>query len=364
MEKEKRRFSDLLQAIEHLKRNGLTGAGVIGAYHARRVVPLMLRVRPLGAMTPDAPTEGTTLATGALAASEIRQRLREALEDRDVKYPVPGHPPMCPEAGFVDLGSLTRVADSLPPVPEDADRRARNRLQADAQKRRKDKETARKWKKAAKEFQRRRRGSVVSDDDDDDDEDEEDEDEEDDEEEELVPPRSGALVIREAPPQTAAGGEAGEASTRASVPPGPGAVPQGPAQRAPQELARAGPQGSAQDVPQEQVQGASQGSAQGAPQDRARDAAPGSARGAPLVFTRGTPQGSSEPALAAALGPMRGAPPESARGAPRGSVEPASTAVPAAGEQRGGDKRPLPDAPGSASGSESKRARRPCALRT
>nr|XP_034591938.1 uncharacterized protein LOC117853760 [Setaria viridis] len=118
----------------------------------------MLQVRPLGAMTPDTPTEGTALATGALATSEIRQRLREALEYRDVEYPVPGHPPMCPEPGFIDLGSLTRVADSLPPVPEDAERRARNRLQAEAQKRRKDKETARKRKKAAKELQRRRRG--------------------------------------------------------------------------------------------------------------------------------------------------------------------------------------------------------------
>ncbi|XP_072151143.1 uncharacterized protein [Setaria viridis] len=103
VEKKKKRFSDLLQAIEQLKRNGLTGAGVIGAYHARRVAPLMLRTRPLGAMTPDTPTEGTALATGTLAASEIRQWLREALEDKDVKYPIPGHPPMRPEAGFIDL---------------------------------------------------------------------------------------------------------------------------------------------------------------------------------------------------------------------------------------------------------------------
>nr|XP_034604683.1 vasodilator-stimulated phosphoprotein-like [Setaria viridis] len=38
---------------------------------------------------------------------------------------------MRPEPGFVDLGSLTRVKDSLPPVPEDAARRALNRIQAE-----------------------------------------------------------------------------------------------------------------------------------------------------------------------------------------------------------------------------------------
>nr|TKW30953.1 hypothetical protein SEVIR_2G073100v2 [Setaria viridis] len=54
-------------------------------------------------MTPDVPTEGTALVAGALAASEIRQRIREALEDKDAEYPVPGHPPMRPDAGFVDL---------------------------------------------------------------------------------------------------------------------------------------------------------------------------------------------------------------------------------------------------------------------
>ncbi|XP_072151344.1 uncharacterized protein [Setaria viridis] len=139
VEKEKKRITGLLQAIEHLKGRGLTGAGVIGAYHARRVAPLMLRVRPLSEMTPGAPTEGTVLATGALAASEIRRRVREALEDKDADYPVPGHPPMRPDENFVDLGNMTRVVDSRPPEPEDAERRQQNRLLAEKQKRRKDK---------------------------------------------------------------------------------------------------------------------------------------------------------------------------------------------------------------------------------
>nr|XP_034592672.1 uncharacterized protein LOC117854555 [Setaria viridis] len=139
VEKEKKRFHGLLQAIEHLKRRGLTGAGVIGAYHAQRVAPLMLRVRSLADMTPGTSTKGTVLATGALAASEIRQRIQEALEDKDADYPVPGHPLMHPDEGFIDLGMITWVVDSRPLVPEDADRRLQNRLLAEEQKRRKDK---------------------------------------------------------------------------------------------------------------------------------------------------------------------------------------------------------------------------------
>nr|XP_034594545.1 treacle protein-like [Setaria viridis] len=84
-------------------------------------------------MTPSMLTQGTVLATGALAASEIRQQVREVLEDKDVDYPVPGHPPMRPGENFVQLGSMTSVVDSRPPVLEDAERRQQNRLLAEKQ---------------------------------------------------------------------------------------------------------------------------------------------------------------------------------------------------------------------------------------
>nr|XP_034592051.1 uncharacterized protein LOC117853877 [Setaria viridis] len=56
---------------------------------------------------------------------------------------------------------MTRVVDSRPPVPEDAERWQQNRLLAEKHKMRKDKETARKKKKkkAAKELQRQRWGT-------------------------------------------------------------------------------------------------------------------------------------------------------------------------------------------------------------
>ena len=53
-EKKKKRMRDILDAIVFLKSHGLRGASVIGAYHARRVGPLMARALPLYGMTPGA----------------------------------------------------------------------------------------------------------------------------------------------------------------------------------------------------------------------------------------------------------------------------------------------------------------------
>jgi hypothetical protein len=49
--KEKRRHSNLLDAIALLKHRGLYGTGVIGAYHATRVAPLMAHALLLYRMT-------------------------------------------------------------------------------------------------------------------------------------------------------------------------------------------------------------------------------------------------------------------------------------------------------------------------
>ena len=62
LEKEKKRMCDMLDAIAFLKIHGLRGAGVIGAYHTRRVAPLMARALPLYGMTPGAQLDGTVLA--------------------------------------------------------------------------------------------------------------------------------------------------------------------------------------------------------------------------------------------------------------------------------------------------------------
>jgi hypothetical protein len=66
LEKDKKKILDHLATIKILKESGLKGSGVIGAYHARRVVPL-----PLHLMAPGVSLEGTVLTEGALPNTKI-----------------------------------------------------------------------------------------------------------------------------------------------------------------------------------------------------------------------------------------------------------------------------------------------------
>ena len=92
----------------------MKGSGIIGAYHARRVAPLMARALPLYQMVPEASFEGTTLADEALPPSEVAQHIKEAMEPMkdsvgvvlNFVYPVSGHPPMRSEPRFVDFVSF------------------------------------------------------------------------------------------------------------------------------------------------------------------------------------------------------------------------------------------------------------------
>ena len=100
---------DHIAAIHILKENGLKGSGIIGAYHARRVAPLMMRALPLYAMAPEASFDGTALAEGTFPNSEITQRIKEVMEPLwddagaalDFIYLVSRHSPMRPEPGHV-----------------------------------------------------------------------------------------------------------------------------------------------------------------------------------------------------------------------------------------------------------------------
>ena len=93
----------------------MKGSRIIGAYHTRRVAPLMRHTLPLHMMTPGASLDGTALVEGALSPSEVAQRVTEAMEPSrddacavlDFVYPVPGHPPMRPEPGVFLLCKLS-----------------------------------------------------------------------------------------------------------------------------------------------------------------------------------------------------------------------------------------------------------------
>ena len=69
----------------------------------------MMRALPLYAMAPEASFDGTALAEGTLPNFEIMQRIKEAMEPLwddtgatlHFVYPVPGHPSMWSEPGYI-----------------------------------------------------------------------------------------------------------------------------------------------------------------------------------------------------------------------------------------------------------------------
>ena len=97
----------------------MKGSGIIGAYHMRRVAPLMARALPLHQMVPGASLEGTMLVDEVLHPSEVVQRIKKAMEPSkdnanvvlDFMYLVSWHSPMWPEPGFIDfISSFTRAS--------------------------------------------------------------------------------------------------------------------------------------------------------------------------------------------------------------------------------------------------------------
>ena len=115
--KEQKRLGDLLKAITILKGHGLRGTSIVGAYHVRRLAPLMACALLMYEMTSDSAPVGTVMVAGeALSIGEMAQCLKEVMEcpvdpsvDLTLMYPVMGHPTMRPDVGFVELVSLLGV---------------------------------------------------------------------------------------------------------------------------------------------------------------------------------------------------------------------------------------------------------------
>jgi len=109
--KEKKHITNLLVALHTLKERGVKGSGIIGAYHARRVPPLMAHALPLHRMVPGVSFEGTVLVDEALPPSEVAQRIKEVMEPTndtsgstlEPMYPVPGHPQCDRNPGSLNL---------------------------------------------------------------------------------------------------------------------------------------------------------------------------------------------------------------------------------------------------------------------
>jgi hypothetical protein len=90
------------------------GVGVIRAYHEKGMVPLMMCTLPLYLMVPGTSLEGMALTEVAPSDGEVTRCMKDAMEPTKdaviaIAYPVPSHPPMRPEPGFVRLVSLLFV---------------------------------------------------------------------------------------------------------------------------------------------------------------------------------------------------------------------------------------------------------------
>jgi hypothetical protein len=103
---EKKKIDSLLQAIKRLVDAGMAGAGVIAAFHERRVLPLIRRAHHLDEMVPNAPLEGTVLVTGELDQEEIKRRITSALGSVPPNAVLDAHPPMHPDDDFIEVVSI------------------------------------------------------------------------------------------------------------------------------------------------------------------------------------------------------------------------------------------------------------------
>jgi hypothetical protein len=153
----------LLQALEALRKGGLTAAGVIAAIHRRRVLPLAERRLSLWEMTPEADWEGSRMSPDPLPFDALQWRVSAALGKPDPH--AFSQLLMCPDRGCVTLVSvrffllhtsgcswflrsgfsplLQEVGwhkPSLPRVPQDAVDRAARRVAAEKKKKKKDAE--------------------------------------------------------------------------------------------------------------------------------------------------------------------------------------------------------------------------------
>jgi hypothetical protein len=112
----RRRRRGSTTTIVLLKLHGLHGTGIIRAYHARRVAPLMARALSLYEMMPNAPLDGTMLTHEMLHDTKVAQRIKDAtmVDDLDFMFLISGHLTMRLDTGFFDL--VSSFFGFLPPL--------------------------------------------------------------------------------------------------------------------------------------------------------------------------------------------------------------------------------------------------------
>jgi hypothetical protein len=91
----------LLDALRRLWDHGLTAAGVVAAFHQRRVLSLTDRRLRLDEMTPEASVESSRMASIAFPTDELLRRVKGTVGKADCSTVVL----MCAEQGYVSLVS-------------------------------------------------------------------------------------------------------------------------------------------------------------------------------------------------------------------------------------------------------------------
>jgi hypothetical protein len=94
----------LLDALQKLRDEGLTSAGVVAAIHRRRVLPLAERWLQLSEMKQGVDLEGSQMSSASLSADDLRRRVAGTVGRLDVGALT--QPVMCPERGYVSLVSV------------------------------------------------------------------------------------------------------------------------------------------------------------------------------------------------------------------------------------------------------------------
>ena len=87
------------------------------------------------------------LAQGLLHDSEVAQRIKEAMGEVNVVFPIPGHPVIRLDTGFIELSVGLAFWDSVAPLLEHAAMRATNRVVDEQRKKKKDNEDKKWWSK-------------------------------------------------------------------------------------------------------------------------------------------------------------------------------------------------------------------------
>ena len=88
----------MLAAVLRLRAAGLTGSGVVDAYHARRVTPVMARPFTLFETVPCIELAGCVMSRETIRDSEVWRWLREAFE-APLPYPDAQQPSCCQSLG-------------------------------------------------------------------------------------------------------------------------------------------------------------------------------------------------------------------------------------------------------------------------